>query len=103
MSLVIYFSQLLIMIFDVNRYANYYDIKYRCQLMEYGMYYSFFDEDNCLKDWKSKLLHTWNLDKKEYLKIRPSKIKFFFIRLRNIYAYIYLLNISIFFLLLKLN
>jgi len=88
-------SQFIIMILDINRYLNYLDIKYRCNLMESGMYATMLDENLSLQNWKNLLLNTY-VQKEKYLKDRPNKLKVMYIRFRNVYGYILLINIILF-------
>lgn len=89
-------SQIVIMIFDVNRYVNYYDSRYRCKLMEDGMYSVILDENVGVHNWKTLLLDTWVGYDTNYKKIRPSKWKLLFLRFRNVYIYLTFLNFIIF-------
>jgi uncharacterized membrane protein len=92
---IILISQFVIMILDINRYLNYVDIKYRCNLMESGMYATMLDENKSLQNWKNLLLHTY-VEKDKYLEYRPSKWKVLFIRFRNVYGYIFMINMILF-------
>lgn len=74
---------------DIRRYIAYEILKYRCSLMEQGMYTEILSEGSGIKNWKNNLIKSW------FQSTHISKQDAFLIRLRNLYAYIYFTHISL--------
>ncbi len=90
---ITFFLQLM----DINRYKSYHKIKFRCRIMEEGMYTCIFDAERCQKNWKELLVQSWTSSRYDI-----SSFKSFLLRFRNIFIYFYICNI-LFFILLKYN
>lgn len=87
-----FLSNFIIFIFhciDARRYINYDEVKRRCNLMEVGMYACIINESDCYKDWKKDLCRTWTHSNEVRISFKNSMIR----RCRNIFIYIYLLQI----------
>lgn len=84
---ITFFLQLM----DINRYKSYYKIKYRCKIMEDGMYTCIFDQAACRENWKKLLVQSWTTNVHEL-----SNIKSFALRFRNVFVYFYICNIVIY-------
>lgn len=84
-------------VIDVRRYMTYDLLKYRCNLMERGMYTSILIENNreefqeiIEKNWKQKLIKSW------FQKFNMDTKTAFVLRFRNIFIYMYLLQFLLF-------